>query len=179
MWTLSLSTTSPSPSSSGCSKPTWPISRRGSAALTWPCALAQGQAAHRRTLAIAWAAEPCAADLHRPSRKPRRQRLFPSPVDQAAILTLDGVGEWSTATFGIGEGNRIRLIDHISFPHSWASCIRPSHITVASRSTAVNTMMGLVLTAVQSTGFDPRTVGGPEAYGSFWLEMDYSTIARG
>ena len=44
--------------------------------------------------------------------------FFPSPFEQAAILTLDGVGEWSTATFGVGEGNRIRLIDHIAFPHS-------------------------------------------------------------
>ena len=44
--------------------------------------------------------------------------FFPSPFEQAAILTLDGVGEWSTATFGVGEGNSIRLVDHISFPHS-------------------------------------------------------------
>jgi carbamoyltransferase len=44
--------------------------------------------------------------------------FFPSPFEQAAIVTLDGVGEWSTATFGQGEGNRIRLIDHIAFPHS-------------------------------------------------------------
>ena len=44
--------------------------------------------------------------------------FFPSPFDEAAIITLDGVGEWSTTTFGIGQGNRIRLIDHIEFPHS-------------------------------------------------------------
>jgi carbamoyltransferase len=44
--------------------------------------------------------------------------FFPGPFDRAAILTLDGVGEWSTATFGVGEGARIRLIDHIAFPHS-------------------------------------------------------------
>ena len=44
--------------------------------------------------------------------------FFPSPYEQAAIITLDGVGEWSTTTFGVGEGNRIRLIDHITFPHS-------------------------------------------------------------
>jgi carbamoyltransferase len=44
--------------------------------------------------------------------------FFPSPFDRAAILTLDGVGEWSTATFGIGEGNRIHLIKEIRFPHS-------------------------------------------------------------
>ena len=40
------------------------------------------------------------------------------PIEQAAIITLDGVGEWSTTTFGVGEGSRIRLIDHIAFPHS-------------------------------------------------------------
>src|ERR1035438_1734265 len=34
--------------------------------------------------------------------------FFPSPYDQAAIITLDGVGEWSTTTFGVGEGSRIR-----------------------------------------------------------------------
>ena len=44
--------------------------------------------------------------------------FFPSPFDEAAIVTLDGVGEWTTTTIGIGQGNRIRLIDHIQFPHS-------------------------------------------------------------
>ncbi len=44
--------------------------------------------------------------------------FFPSPYDEAAIVTLDGVGEWSTATIGIGQGNRIRLLEHLQFPHS-------------------------------------------------------------
>ncbi len=44
--------------------------------------------------------------------------FFPSPYDQAAILTLDGVGEWSTTTWGTGQGNRIRLEQHLQFPHS-------------------------------------------------------------
>ena len=44
--------------------------------------------------------------------------FFPSPYERAAILTLDGVGEWSTAAYGVGEGNRIRLSDHLEFPHS-------------------------------------------------------------
>ncbi len=44
--------------------------------------------------------------------------FFPSPFDEAAIVTLDGVGEWSTTTIGIGQGNRIRLLEHIQFPHS-------------------------------------------------------------
>jgi carbamoyltransferase len=44
--------------------------------------------------------------------------FFPSPFEKAAILTLDGVGEWSTTTWGTGEGNKIRLSRHLLFPHS-------------------------------------------------------------
>jgi carbamoyltransferase len=44
--------------------------------------------------------------------------FFPSPFERAAILTLDGVGEWSTGSIGIGEGNRIRLLKELRFPHS-------------------------------------------------------------
>ncbi len=44
--------------------------------------------------------------------------FFPSPYDQAAILTVDGVGEWSTATWGVGRGNRIELCEEMRFPNS-------------------------------------------------------------
>jgi carbamoyltransferase len=44
--------------------------------------------------------------------------FFPSPFERAAILTLDGVGEWSTGSVGLGEGNRIRLLKELRFPHS-------------------------------------------------------------
>ncbi len=44
--------------------------------------------------------------------------FFPSPFDEAAILTIDGVGEWSTACFGVGRGNKIELTNEIRFPHS-------------------------------------------------------------
>src|SRR2546423_1298889 len=44
--------------------------------------------------------------------------FFPSPFDDAAILTLDGVGEWSTAAYGTGSGHTIRLDRHLKFPHS-------------------------------------------------------------
>jgi carbamoyltransferase len=44
--------------------------------------------------------------------------FFPSPFERAAILTSDGVGEWATTTWGIGEGNTIALKQSISFPHS-------------------------------------------------------------
>jgi carbamoyltransferase len=44
--------------------------------------------------------------------------FFPSPFDEAAILTLDGVGEWTTTAMGVGRGNRIELTHHLQFPHS-------------------------------------------------------------
>jgi carbamoyltransferase len=44
--------------------------------------------------------------------------FFPSPFDEAAVLTLDGVGEWATAVRGVGVGNRLRLTDELRFPHS-------------------------------------------------------------
>ena len=44
--------------------------------------------------------------------------FFPSPFEEAAILTLDGVGEWATASFGVGRGNRIELTHELRFPHS-------------------------------------------------------------
>ncbi|MCP4173954.1 MAG: hypothetical protein GY758_24635, partial [Fuerstiella sp.] len=44
--------------------------------------------------------------------------FFPSPFESAAIMTLDGVGEWSTSCLGVGKGNRIELTDELRFPHS-------------------------------------------------------------
>lgn len=44
--------------------------------------------------------------------------FFCSPYDEAAILTVDGVGEWATTSLGIGKGNNIKLFKEIRFPHS-------------------------------------------------------------
>ncbi|MBF0309512.1 MAG: carbamoyltransferase [Magnetococcales bacterium] len=44
--------------------------------------------------------------------------FFPSPFEEAAVLTLDGVGEWATSSCGIGQGNRLELLKEIHFPHS-------------------------------------------------------------
>ena len=44
--------------------------------------------------------------------------FFPSPFEQAAVLTVDGVGEWATASYGTGRGNRIELSHELRFPHS-------------------------------------------------------------
>jgi len=44
--------------------------------------------------------------------------FYPSPFEKAAILTIDGVGEWATTTIGLGEGRDIKLLRETHFPHS-------------------------------------------------------------
>jgi carbamoyltransferase len=44
--------------------------------------------------------------------------FYPSPYNKAAILTIDGVGEWATATIGVGDGNAIDILRELNFPHS-------------------------------------------------------------
>ncbi len=44
--------------------------------------------------------------------------FFPSPFDHAAFLTMDGVGEWTTTSFGVGTGNSLSILGEMNFPHS-------------------------------------------------------------
>jgi len=44
--------------------------------------------------------------------------FYPSPFERAAVLTLDGVGEWATTTIGAGAGGRVSILEEIRFPHS-------------------------------------------------------------
>ena len=44
--------------------------------------------------------------------------FYPSPFEEAAIVTIDGVGEWATTTIGYGQGNKITLLKELHFPHS-------------------------------------------------------------
>ena len=44
--------------------------------------------------------------------------FFPSPFKRAAFLTIDGVGEWATASFGVGYDNKVKIISELHFPHS-------------------------------------------------------------
>ena len=44
--------------------------------------------------------------------------FFPSPFEEAAILTIDGVGEWATSTIGFGKGHEITIMRELDFPHS-------------------------------------------------------------
>jgi carbamoyltransferase len=44
--------------------------------------------------------------------------FFPSPFEEAVVLTMDGVGEWATTSVGIGRGHRLEMVQEIHFPHS-------------------------------------------------------------
>lgn len=44
--------------------------------------------------------------------------FYPSPFDDAAIITLDGVGEWTTGSIGVGRGHQIEMLEELRFPHS-------------------------------------------------------------
>ena len=59
---------------------------------------------------------PCVFAEHHESHA--ASAFFPSPFEQAAILTFDGVGEWATASYGTGRGNSIDVACELHFPHS-------------------------------------------------------------
>ena len=44
--------------------------------------------------------------------------FFPSPFESAALLTVDGVGEWATSSYGVGRGNKVEMLKEMHFPHS-------------------------------------------------------------
>jgi carbamoyltransferase len=69
----------------------------------------------RRSLSGRFRRRPLFAEHH---ESHAASAFYPSPFDEAAILTFDGVGEWATASFGSGRGNRIELTHELRFPHS-------------------------------------------------------------
>jgi len=107
--------------------------------------------------------------------------FFPSPFERAAIITLDGVGEWSTATFGVGEGHRIRLIDHIAFPHSLGLLYSAfTYYCGFKVNSGEYKLMGLAPYGqpVYKDVILERLID-LKADGSFWLNMDYFQYCQG
>jgi carbamoyltransferase len=107
--------------------------------------------------------------------------FFPSPFDQAAIVTLDGVGEWSTATFGVGEGSRIQLTDQISFPHSLGLLYSAfTYYCGFKVNSGEYKLMGLApygRPIYRDVIFDRLVDLKPD--GSFWLSMEYFNYCQG
>ena len=107
--------------------------------------------------------------------------FFPSPFDEAAILTLDGVGEWSTTTFGVGRGNRIELSSQITFPHSLG--LLYSAVTYHC-GFKVNSgeykLMGLApYGRPVYKDLITRHLVDVKPDGSFWLDMQYFNYCQG
>jgi len=65
--------------------------------------------------------------------------FYTLPYNEAAILTIDGVGEWGTYSFGVGRGNRIELYGELHFPTPSDRSTRRSPISSASKSMVTNT----------------------------------------
>jgi carbamoyltransferase len=107
--------------------------------------------------------------------------FFPSPFDEAAILTLDGVGEWSTTTLGIGRGNKIELLREVKFPHS-----------LGLLYSAFTYYCGFKVNSGEYKLMGLAPYGRPiykeaiyehllelKADGSFWMNMDYFNYCQG
>ncbi len=107
--------------------------------------------------------------------------FFPSPFEEAAILTLDGVGEWSTATYGTGAGNKIQLTHQIEFPHSLGLLYSAfTYYCGFKVNSGEYKLMGLApygrpvyqdLICKHLIDLKPD--------GSFWLNMDYFNYCQG
>ena len=107
--------------------------------------------------------------------------FFASPFDEAAILTLDGVGEWSTTTLGVGRGNRITLTDQIVFPHSLGLLYSAfTYYCGFKVNSGEYKLMGLApygRPVYQDLIYEHLVDVKPD--GSFWLDQQYFNYCQG
>jgi carbamoyltransferase len=101
--------------------------------------------------------------------------FYPSPFEAAAVLTMDGVGEWATSTVGVGEGSSLRLLEQLDFPHSLGLLYSAfTHYTGFRVNSAEYKVMGL---APYGEGTYTRKILDElldlKADGSFRMNMDY------
>jgi carbamoyltransferase len=101
--------------------------------------------------------------------------FYPSPFEEAAVLTLDGVGEWATTTLGVGEGSSLRLIREIDFPHSLGLLYSAfTYFTGFKVNSGEYKLMGLAPYGEgRYTDVIKRELVDVREDGSFRLNMDY------
>ncbi|HPB96739.1 MAG TPA: carbamoyltransferase N-terminal domain-containing protein, partial [Polyangiaceae bacterium] len=107
--------------------------------------------------------------------------FFPSPFTRAALLTLDGVGEWATATIGVGDGNRLEILFEQRFPHSLGLLYAAfTHLAGFRINSGEYKLMGLApygqprfVPTIMDNLIDLR------ADGSFRLDLSYFDFAHG
>lgn len=113
--------------------------------------------------------------------------FYASPYRSAAILTIDGVGEWSTASIGIGQNNKISIIKELHFPHSVGLLYSAFTYFLGFRvNSGEYKLMGL---APYGHHHSPQTINFIETIksklvdikedGSIWLDQDYYNYATG
>lgn len=107
--------------------------------------------------------------------------FFPSPFERAAILTVDGVGEWSTATLGVGEGNRLRLQAQLQFPHSVGLLYSAfTYYCGFKVNSGEYKLMGLAPYGQPSyRDLILRELLELKPDGSFWMNQDYFNYCQG
>lgn len=107
--------------------------------------------------------------------------FFASPFDEAAILTIDGVGEWSTAAIGVGEGNRLRLLSELKFPHSLGLLYSAfTYYCGFKVNSGEYKLMGLAPFG-KPTFVDiiRKHLVDVKEDGSFWMNMEYFNYCQG
>lgn len=107
--------------------------------------------------------------------------FFPSPFEEALVLTMDGVGEWATTSVGIGRGNKLEMVREIHFPHSLGLLYSAfTYYTGFRVNSGEYKVMGL---APYGTPCFAKTilehVIDLKADGSFRLNMDYFDYCTG
>ena len=107
--------------------------------------------------------------------------FYPSPFNEAAIITIDGVGEWATTTIGVGNGHEIRLLEELRYPHSLGLLYSAFTDYCGFRiNSGEYKLMGLAPYG------EPRFAGAIKTElidlkpdGSFWMNLDYFNFLGG
>ena len=101
--------------------------------------------------------------------------FYPSPFAEAAVLTVDGVGEWATATLGVGEGSTLRIVEQVSFPHSLGLLYSAFTYFIGFKvNSAEYKLMGLApYGSGEYTDLIKEQLVDIKEDGSFRLNMDY------
>ena len=107
--------------------------------------------------------------------------FYPSPFEEAAILTIDGVGEWATTTIGIGRGSRIKMLKELRFPHSLGLVYSAFTDYCGFRiNSGEYKLMGLAPYGEPRFAEEIRhTLLDLKPDGSFWLDLEYFNFLRG
>ena len=122
--------------------------------------------------------ELCFADHHEAHAA---SAFFPSPFEEAAILTLDAVGEWSTSSVGLGRGNTISLTHEMRFPHSLGMLYSAfTYYTGFKVNSGEYKLMGLA--PYGKPKYVDQILGKIATImedGSLWLDMSYFNYCQG